>query len=247
MAPWQIAAAVVVVLIAAATVYGFTKLGNPDVSGAGTTPTGGDISVGTAATPVTALWLGDSYTAGTGATTPAASEACLTSDALGWECLRDAEGGTGYLADGHKNSAAYQPAPARLAATKARFPNPGIVLVDLGRNEGLTPWAQVKPVATKYLNDVRATWPNARLVLIVPYYLASTGPISQFAELYRAQAGKLHATVVDPIADGWIDAASAKLTISDHVHPNPAGHEYIAKHLAAELRRDGLPVRRSAS
>jgi acyl-CoA thioesterase-1 len=63
MPPWQIAAAVVVALIAAATVYGFTKLGDSDVQGAGTTPTS-DFSASTAPQQRTlrVVGVGDSIT-----------------------------------------------------------------------------------------------------------------------------------------------------------------------------------------
>lgn len=233
MAPWQITAAVVVVLIAAATVYGFTKLGDPDVSGAGTTPTSSDTSSSPQAK--TALWLGDSYTLGTGAANAAQGEACLTSTALGWNCRLDAEGGAGYVYKG--SIAGNKPLPARLAETRSAYSDPDVVLVDAGRNDGTLPAAEVRSAASKYLTAVRAAWPNARLVLITPYYMTSTGEFGPLPALYRARAKELHAQVIDPIAEGWISPAkTGSLTIADKVHPTPAGHQWIAQHLAADLR-----------
>lgn len=185
------------------------------------------------------LWIGDSYTAGTGATDQAHAESCLTATAMAWTCDLDAEGGTGYIANGHTNSPTFQPLMKRLAADKANYVGESVIVVDAGRNDPST--SATTNAARKYLTALRSDFPRARLVLIDPYFMTSTAaPNPALDALYKARAATLHAVVIDPLAEGWINAASAKLTISDHVHPDPSGHQYLARHLAAEFKRLGL-------
>lgn len=182
------------------------------------------------------LWIGDSYTEGTGAGDGKSGEACLTAAALDWSCEMDAEGGTGFVNDGHDNVATYQPLPARLATDAAKYPRADVVIIDAGRNDASLSVPKVEAAASKYLTDVRAAFPKARLVLIVPYYMTSKAEFGPLGDLYRSRAKALHAQVIDPIGEGWIGSASTDLVIADKIHPNPAGHVYIAKHLAADLK-----------
>ena len=68
-----------------------------------------------------ALFTGDSYTAGTGAADPHHGYACLATQAMGWHYNLDAEGGTGYLNDGASNSDKFVPFIDRLSSDKAKF------------------------------------------------------------------------------------------------------------------------------
>src|SRR3954463_1289743 len=65
--------------------------------------------------PIVSLWIGDSYTEGTGAQTPDYGYPELASSSLGWVCYLDAQGGTGFINDGHINSKQYEPLSRRLA------------------------------------------------------------------------------------------------------------------------------------
>lgn len=184
------------------------------------------------------LWIGDSYTAGTGASSQATAESCLTAQAMGWICNVDAQGGTGFVNPGPGPDT--QPLPKRLAADKAQF-LADVVIVDAGRNDGTLPESQIEAAAAREFAGIHKDWPKARIVAIVPYYMNGTGRSAAFAAFERAQMAKYHGIVVDPVAEGWISASkTASMTISDHVHPNPAGHRDIARHLTADFRRNGL-------
>jgi lysophospholipase L1-like esterase len=227
--------AALVAISVAVIVIGVPKLANPAVPHAGQA-----VGYVQPPAPIYSLWIGDSYTAGTGAASPESGEACLTAQAMGWRCTLDAEGGTGFVNPGA--GAGSKPVPARLAQDRRDSPN--VVVVDVGRNDGLEPWGRVRPVVTKYLTDLRAAFPRAHLVLIAPYYMADSSRFAggRFAALYRRLAPTLHAVVIDPEVAGWMGTAqTAGLTIGDHVHPSPAGHKLIAQHLAADLKRAGLP------
>ena len=192
-----------------------------------------------------ALFIGDSYTAGNGAGGPFTGEACLTAHAMNWRCNLDAEGGTGFFADGHTNSMQFAPVADRLAKTKELYPSSDVVLIDVGRNDGKVDRSILQPAVATYLKQVRLDYPQAALVLIVPYYMTSQeaplGP--EYTAFLGAQARLHHATVIDPFVEGWISPAlTGKLTAKDGVHPSPAGHAWIATHLAASLRAARIGV-----
>lgn len=185
-----------------------------------------------------ALFVGDSYTAGTGAGSKAAAESCLTAAALGWTCVLDAQGGTGFLADGHNNQPYFAPLIGRVTADYVLH-TPDIVVVDAGRNDDRFATSEVTAAAGRYLTRVHELWPRAKVVTIVPYFMSGNGSRTYraLASVYRSKNPRY---VIDPTGEGWISAKTRNLTISDRVHPNPAGHRYIASHLAADLRRLGV-------
>ena len=49
--------------------------------------------------------------------------------------------------------------------------------------------------------------------------------------------GSLALAFFDPIAEGWINRASAKLVVSDRIHPNQQGYDYIVAHLAPAIKK----------
>jgi lysophospholipase L1-like esterase len=197
------------------------------------------------AEPVVSLWLGDSYTVGTGARSPDESEACLTAKALGWACERDAQGGTGFVADGHFGSKTYRPLGGRLEATIAKY-DPDVVVIDAGRNDWSIPRDDVKAAIRSYFQRVDQAWPDTVTVVVAPYIL---GPgdgtphgASWIGAYEKTLAGKYGWTFIDPVAAGW-PAHTAKLTISDGVHPSPEGHAFIAEHLAPALANVNAQVK----
>jgi lysophospholipase L1-like esterase len=187
------------------------------------------------AEPVVSLWLGDSYTAGTGAGDLAHGEACQTALALGWVCRVDGQGGTGFVADGHVNSKKFAPLGDRLSATAAKY-DPDVVVIDAGRNDSTAPKADVKAAAEAYFERVRQAWPHARLIAVAPYYLGRDDrPLGGwFAPFEKSLVEQYGGTFVDPFAEGWTTRA---LTGKDKLHPTPQGHAWIAEHLAPDLRQ----------
>lgn len=183
------------------------------------------------------LWIGDSYTAGAGAKDAEHAESCLTAARMGWLCDLDAEGGTGFVADGHDKSLAFAPVGQRLEAT-AENSQADVVIIDTGRTD---PDDQTTVDAARtFFDDVRSAYPKAAVVLVAPYYMTSDSAIrptlAAFEQKYAQGHGSFH--FVDPIAEGWISLAkSGSMVLPDKVHPGPAGHRYVAEHLAVELRR----------
>lgn len=181
------------------------------------------------------LWLGDSYTYGVGAGGPGDGEACLTAAKLHWVCKLDAEGGTGFVADGHENSKSHRPLGDRLEQTATKYA-PNVVVIDAGRNDFGASRSSLRTATEAYFKRVHQAWPDARLVVVAPYLLGhSESPDGAwFTTFEKGLADEYGGVFIDPVADGW--ASKKGLTISDHVHPSPEGHAWIAEHLAKSLR-----------
>jgi lysophospholipase L1-like esterase len=99
--------------------------------------------------------------------------------------------------------------------------------------------------AQNYLRGVRAQWPRAALVVLVPAFVNSTPANFPFAEQFGQQLREivkpLGGIVIDPMTDGWIPPANAESLLDpDGVHPNPDGHQYLAQQLSSALRAVGL-------
>lgn len=172
----------------------------------------------------TALFVGDSYISST-----PDNFACQTARRLGWSCVVDAIGGTGYA-----GARAY---PGRLADDVARY-RPDWVVVTGGRNDSQDEDAPA--AADRYLTDVRDAFPDAGLVVVGPFWDDSRPPASvlRLRDQLRTTAGRLGARFVDPLEDRWITEENAGRYIgADGVHPNAAGHRYLAERLAAALDR----------
>jgi hypothetical protein len=163
---------------------------------------------------VSSLWIGDGYTT------------CAAADDLGWTCRLDAEQGTGFLSDGRSFDQRFATLPDRL---RTITPAPDVVVIDAGRNDldVYAAHALAEAIAT-YAADVRAAYPDATLVEVVPWTRDQTAPVPELPEVVRTAMGLQQGYVVDPWADGW----------AGRVH-TPAATD---RALAGSLRALDLPV-----
>jgi lysophospholipase L1-like esterase len=196
-----------------------------------------------------ALFVGDSYTQGTGAGDTRRGYACLTAAAMGWNCNLDAQGGTGFLNAGAPGVPGSAPFIDRLAGDRARF-LADVIVVDGGRNDGGLPLGDVVTAAASYLRELRRIWPKSSIIVVVPTYLWSTpenyGYGTGLAEALRPVLAGIGGHLIDPLSERWVAPEQvARFTWTDGIHPDAAGHEYLAERLTADLVRDGfssLPV-----
>jgi acyl-CoA thioesterase I len=186
------------------------------------------------------LWIGDSYTIGAGATMSATGEAYAASGDLGWQTYMDAEGPTGFVKSGHAANPSYKPIPVRLRQDAVKFspPPPSVVVLDAGRNDRGLPQAEVRRAVLRSFRLLDKGFPSSAIVVIAPFLMTSK-PSSYLAlrRLEKQQAKRRGWAFVDPIAEGWINRASAKLVVRDHFHPNQAGYDYIVAHLAPAIEK----------
>jgi acyl-CoA thioesterase-1 len=188
--------------------------------------------------PVRLAFLGDSYSAGVGATgTNRASDATagyagITARALGPGDTYAvfAQGGTGYLNPGQavQSETAYSGRVKSVIAWK-----PDVLVVQGGGNDVGSTEAAFRTAVRSTLQALRDGLPAAKVFCLGPV----AGPSSDaklIARINRDLAQETKAvgvTFIDP--SGWLSTGDF---ISDGFHPNRGGHQKIADRLTGQLR-----------
>ncbi|MCZ4518090.1 SGNH/GDSL hydrolase family protein [Rhodococcus ruber] len=209
-----------------------------------------------------ALFIGDSYTAAQ-ANPSGTGYPCLTATALDWNCNIAAQPGTGYINGGpdHRIPRIIGALEVdstslieRLPRLRTKF-DADIVVLDAGRNDVGFDAVDVGNAFLSTLDQTQQTWPNARIVVIAPWFLASpaividpgTGPIGVGAYLLglmRAQPRFDPVTFIDPGALGWFQNEDTfPLRDLDGIHPTDRAHRVIAEKLIPALLANGFGQR----
>jgi lysophospholipase L1-like esterase len=188
--------------------------------------------------PVTAAFLGDSYTAGAKASSPEKSFPALVCAAKPWALANLARGGTGYITPVSDPATAmlgcglpYCPSYTEMIPAAAAL-HPSVVVVNGGRNEVNTPnW----PVGVQaFFNSLRSALPSAQIIAtsviwdddLVPAALPGMCATVQSAV---SSVGGVYVDLADPLL------GHPEFIATDGVHPNDAGHAAIAAALLAGL------------
>jgi lysophospholipase L1-like esterase len=183
----------------------------------------------------TALFVGDSYTAGALGITSLETFPGQTCNALGLTCNLDGEGSTGYQSDGHKLSRRFSPYQGRLK-DDAKLYEADLVVVSGGRNDIGEPGSEFVAART-YFRSVRQAYPKARLVVVEPFWTSRTPPV--LVRRLRADVRRAAHSVgaVYLPSNGWLKKGSVAY---DGVHPNREGHRQLAERLTTALRASGV-------
>ncbi|MEW5810251.1 MAG: SGNH/GDSL hydrolase family protein [Actinomycetota bacterium] len=190
--------------------------------------------------------IGDSYTGGSneGGTREHGWPALVTTqlDRQGVPVRFDvgAVGGSGYVNRGPKNRVFADEVPDVV------HPGDRLVVFFGSRNDrGIDP-AELGRAVQQALGSAKAIAPSAGLLVIGPPWVEGepTPSILNVRDALRTEAEAAGATFVDPIAEGWF-AGQPNLIGTDNVHPNDAGHVYmadkIAPVIAAQLQQPATP------
>lgn len=189
---------------------------------------------------LTALWVGDSFTRGEGADAPAeATYPHVVSARMGWRCHVDAQNGTGFLNDGYLAGPGLAPLIDRLPDDVRRV-DADIVVVDAGRNDGVAAEPGLRAAISRYLTAVRAAYPRARVIVVLPTLLDQWQPPEYHSVrvvLHDVATG-LGADVVDPasVVGFAEDPDGTELVCLDGFHPSAAGQAHYADVLTELLR-----------
>jgi lysophospholipase L1-like esterase len=222
----RLLAAVAVVLAAAAAVLVAT--GVP--GGAVRTPTLPPATHLVAGQPLVAF-LGDSWTAGVGAT-DRRGYVVRTAERLGWGYANLGVGGSGYSVPGPHHSLFAQRIPQLVAL------RPDVVVVQGSLNERHSTPGRLGPAAEATLTQLTAALPPGTPVLVVGacYNPGTADPTIDWInrEVSRA-ATEAGLPFVDPAAAGWLDPRDPGLW-SDTIHPDDRGHQRLADALAPLLQ-----------
>lgn len=183
-------------------------------------------------------FVGDSYTNGAGTDSGAAHRfPALVAAQFGAQKQVLGFNGSGYVARGPKPyNVTFPEAAARVNPTAK-------VVVVLGSRNDTAPRSEVESAAKKTFATVREVAPHARIVVFGPPWINGlpTDQIKSDREAVKAAAKSADVEFHDPLADGWFAERSkirdgkSTMIASDHIHPNDAGHAYIADRIASAL------------
>jgi lysophospholipase L1-like esterase len=181
--------------------------------------------------------IGDSYTTGT----DEGGRGPNSWTALAWHALAQrgvpiaadvaAEGKAGYVAPGDHGSIFED------LTSRAVKPDDALVVFFGSRNDqGVDP-ALLAGRAHDTFDLARLLAPTARFLVIGPPWPTADvpQPVLQIRDVLNAMARAAGAAFVDPIGDRWF-VDRPDLIGPDGVHPNDAGHQYLANNIAPLIR-----------
>lgn len=185
-----------------------------------------------------AVFLGDSYTQGFGASTESAIWASVLSAREGWTGLNLGRGGTGFVSTSSVAGCGAEYCPSyREMIPDAVADAPDIVLIAGGQND-FPEYVQDEGAVTTAIiatfRSVRAQLPSARIIAVgpsTPWAIDETA--IGFDSAVRSAAAEVKAIYVSLLAPNVVDPA---FVLPDGTHVNDAGQAAIADRVAGELR-----------
>ena len=178
--------------------------------------------------------VGASVSAGVGAGRPDHAWPQDLARLMGWRLAVSADPGAGYVNPGAGHRGPFSRLAARLHLARL---DPGLVIVQGGHDDIGRPLPLIRSRVESLIGVIRREDPRGRLAVLTvfprgrPSLAALATDRAIVAAARRADPAVL---VFDPIAGHWQFPR-----IGDHLHPTPAGHEWIARRLAAGLRVPG--------
>ena len=153
---------------------------------------------------------------------------------MGWRLAVSADPGAGYVNPGAGHRGPFGPLAARLHLARL---DPGVVIIQGGHDDIGRPLPLIRSRVESLIRTIRRQDPHGRLAVLTvfPRGRPSRAALATDQTIVAAARHADPAVLVfDPIASHWQFPR-----IGDHLHPSPAGHEWIARHLAAGLRDPG--------
>lgn len=175
------------------------------------------------------LWIGDSFTQGYMASNPSKRYSKLVSDAMGWQEVNYAVGGSGYLAGGELGRNYQQ--QATLARDNGVTPD--IIIVAGCQNDYDAP---TYVAAIKCFAFCQSAWPDARVVCIPSLWCAKPVPNYLLDRDYDAARAALESGV-QVIGHGyqWLYGDTSLTDDQGGMHPNDAGYAVISRYVVQGL------------
>jgi len=179
------------------------------------------------AEPPLAAFIGDSYAAGTGATSIKRRWTTLVAADQGWRELNLARQGTGYLATASVDECGQPTCPNYEVmlrdAVRARA---AVVVVSGGQDDGPRDPARVARAVQATYEAVRVGLPDAEIIAVGPSAIEPSSRIRAVDDAVREAAADVDATYVSLLRPTVIKPA---MVAEDEVNVNNAGHAAIAR------------------
>jgi len=179
-----------------------------------------------------AVFLGDSYTAGTGATTDSSRWSSLVAQERGWHELNFGLGGTGYATSAGVNGCGQKYCPSyRESVKEIAQLQPDVVVVAGGQNDFAT--SESKPATVTRaigatIEGLRKSLPDAQIIVVGPSTPSGAGDtaVTMEAAVRRAAKGA-DATFISLLEPRPV--IRGPMVLPDKVHVNDSGHAAIAR------------------
>lgn len=185
------------------------------------------------------VFIGDSYTQGTGASMPDQSTAALLADDLGWTVQNLAQSATGYTksvglpAAPHTCGKNYCPSYTELLAFLPIHVD--TIVVFGGRNQTGEVGADLINAIAGFYARLREAHPETRIIATNPLWDDSTPPY-QITTMTKAVRDAALAVDAEYVNIGQPLEGHPELVTEDGIHPNDAGHALLAEDFAAAFR-----------
>lgn len=187
------------------------------------------------------VFIGDSYTQGTGASMPDRSTAALLADDMGWTVQNLAQSATGYTksvglpAAPHTCGKNYCPSYTELLAFLPLHIDTLVVFG--GRNQTADVGADLINAIAGFYARLREAHPETRIIATNPLWDSGTPPY-QITTMTKAVRDAALAIDAEYVTIGQPLEGHPELITEDGIHPNDAGHALLAEDFAAAFRGD---------
>lgn len=180
---------------------------------------------------------GDSYTRGTGASSPERRWSTIVSADRGWYEFNPSVDGIGFV-----NNRGLALGDDLVDQIVEHDPPPDIVIVTMGLNDNFTMPAAADDIRAAMIDDLerfRAELPDARLIVVEPFWYADERPgsVEQIIGWVEDAAERVGADYIEG-ASRWLEGHPEWMA-DDVIHPNDDGYAEIARRMDAELERLG--------
>ncbi|RZS68077.1 lysophospholipase L1-like esterase [Agromyces ramosus] len=185
--------------------------------------------------PIVAFY-GDSYTRGTGASSPERRWSTIIADDRGWYEFNPSVDGLGFV----NNRGFGGDLVDRIVELD---PPPDIVIVTMGLNDNFSMPAAADDIEAAIgadLQRLRDDLPEARLVVVEPFWYTDERPdsVDMIIEWVASAADRVGADRIEG-ASRWLEGHPEWMSV-DGIHPNDEGYAEIARRMSGELERLGL-------
>ena len=186
--------------------------------------------------------VGASFTAGVGSGSPGKSWAVVLARRLHWDAVVYGDPGAGYVRAGVGREG---PVAAEIARVDLRAVAPALVIVQAGHDDiGVPPRLEQRRVE-QAVALIQVEAPHARIALLT-VFAGRSRPAAAYrtdrAIVTAGRAADRNVIIMDPLAAGWTFPRA-----HDGLHPTAPGSAWIARQVAAILRRARRPSRATAA
>lgn len=191
--------------------------------------------------PVVAFY-GDSYTRGTGASSPDRRWSTIVCAERGWREFNPSVDGLGFV-NNRAQSSIGGPGDDLVDQIVEHEPAPDIVIVTMGLNDNFSMPSRADEIEAAIIDDLerlRDELPSARLIVVEPFWYSDDRPASVeqiigWVDEAAAEVGADHIAG----ASRWLEGHPEWMA-ADVIHPNDEGYAEMARRMDAELAELGL-------